>query len=302
MVEKKTNVLLLIDANALIHRFFHALPPLTTPDGQPIGAIYGLCGILLKILREPFGGAQGKAGPDYVAAAFDRPEPTFRDEIFKDYKMHRLPTADDLVPQIIRAREVFEAFGVKTFDVPGFEADDIIGTLAEQFRGEPDFKIVILSGDNDLLQLVVGEKVVAQIVKTGLSETVIYDEKGVEEKYGLKPGQLADYKGMVGDVSDNIPGIKGVGPKTAQPLLKEYGNLEEVFASIGIIPEKISKKLEGQKEIALMSKKLATIRRDAPIVVSDLGSLKIESLDKEKLSAFFSNLGFKSLVARVKSL
>ncbi len=291
MAEKKTNVLLLIDANALIHRFFHALPPLTTPDGQPIQAIYGLCGILLKILREQ--------KPEYVAAAFDRPEPTFRDEIFKDYKAHRPPTADDLVPQIIRAREVFEAFGIKSFDVPGFEADDIIGTLTEQFRGEPDFKIVILSGDNDLLQLVIDEKVVAQIVKTGLSETVIYNEKGVEEKYGLKPNQLADYKGMVGDTSDNIPGIKGVGPKTAQPLLKEYGNLEEVFASIGIIPEKISKKLEGQKEIALMSKKLATIRRDAPVAVSGLSSLAMEELNKEKLSKYFTELGFKSLVERL---
>ncbi|MEK9186259.1 MAG: 5'-3' exonuclease H3TH domain-containing protein [Patescibacteria group bacterium] len=291
MAEKKTNVLLLIDANALIHRFFHALPPLTTPDGQPIQAIYGLCGILLKILREQ--------KPEYVAAAFDRPEPTFRDEIFKDYKAHRPPTADDLVPQIIRAREVFEAFGIKSLDVPGFEADDIIGTLTEQFRGEPDFKIVILSGDNDLLQLVIDEKVVAQIVKTGLSETVIYNEKGVEEKYGLKPNQLADYKGMVGDTSDNIPGIKGVGPKTAQPLLKEYGNLEEVFASIGIIPEKISKKLEGQKEIALMSKKLATIRRDAPVAVSGLSSLAMEELNKEKLSKYFTELGFKSLVERL---
>src|SRR3989344_3816335 len=150
--------LLLIDANALIHRFFHALPPLTTPTGQPFQAIYGLCGILLKIFKEQ--------RPDYAAAAFDRQEPTFRDEIFKEYKMHRPPTADDLVPQIIRAREVFEAFGVKSFDVPGFEADDIIGTLAEQFRTEPDLKIVILSGDNDLLQLVVDGKVVAQIVKT----------------------------------------------------------------------------------------------------------------------------------------
>ncbi len=298
MAEKKTNVLLLIDANALIHRFFHALPPLTTPDGQPIGAIYGLCGILLKVFREQ--------KPDYAAAAFDRPEPTFRDEIFKEYKIHRPPTADDLVPQIIKARDVFEAFGVKTFDVPGFEADDIIGTLAEQFGGSTgspqdgsDLKVVILSGDNDLLQLVRDEKVLAQIVKTGLSETVIYDEKGVEEKYGLKPNQLADYKGMVGDVSDNIPGIKGVGPKTAQPLLKEYGNLEEVFASIGIIPEKISKKLEGQKEIALMSKKLAFIRRDAPIAVSDLASLSAGELNKEKLAEYFQKLGFKSLLERL---
>lgn len=283
--------LLLVDANALIHRFFHALPPLTTPDNQPIGAIYGLCGILLKIFRE--------IKPDYVAAAIDHPAPTFRDEIFKEYKIHRPPTADELVSQLKRLKEVFGQFGVAVVEEPGFEADDLIGTLAEKFKQPKDLKVVILSGDNDLLQLVDDKNnVVAQLIKTGLSETITYDEKGVEEKYGLKPAQIPDYKGLVGDASDNIPGVRGVGPKTAQPLIKEWGSVEELFNSLGIIPEKTAKKFAGQKDVALLSKKLATIRRDAPAPVT-LEDLQARPLDKTELSAYFTKLGFRTLVERL---
>lgn len=301
--------LLLIDTHALIHRFFHALPPLTTPDGQPIGAIYGLCGLLLKILSEQ--------KPDYIAAAFDRPEPTFRDEIFKEYKTQRPPTADELVSQLKRAYDVFDLFKIKTFSLPGFEADDLIGSLVEQFSAkgalptgrqgsasdgkDSDFKIVILSGDNDLLQLVENDKVLAQIIKTGLSETVMYNEQAVEARYGLKPAQLADYKGLTGDASDNIPGVTGIGPKTAVPLIKEFGSVEGIYENLGLIPEKTIKKLENQKEVAMMSKKLAIIRRDAPIAVSDLESLKAEPLDKEALKKFFGELGFQSLIKRLES-
>jgi len=284
--------LLLIDSNALIHRFFHALPPFTAPDGQPTNALYGVAGVLLKIFKEQ--------QPDYIAAAFDRPEKTFREEEFKEYKIQRPPTATELVGQIIKAHDVFSWFGIKTLEIPKFEADDIIATLTEKFRKEPDLKIIILSGDLDNLQLVEDDKVVVQFIKTGVTETVIYNEKAVGERYGLKPAQLVDYKGLVGDVSDNIPGAKGVGPKTATPLLKEFGTVEEIFDNISIINKAAAKKLEGQKEIALLSKKLATMRRDAPIEIKNLDEIQSKPLDKNILSEEFTKLGFKSLVERLE--
>lgn len=289
---KQMKTLLLIDSNALIHRFFHALPPFTGPDGQPTNALYGFAGVLLKIFKEQ--------KPDYIAAAFDRPEKTFREEEFKEYKIHRPPTAPELVSQIIKAHDVFNWFGVKTLEVPKFEADDIIATLTEKFRRESDLKIIILSGDLDNLQLVEGDKVVVQFFKTGITETVLYDEAAVEKKYGLKPAQLPDYKGFVGDVSDNIPGVEGIGPKTAASLLKEFGTVEEVFDSLAIIANKsVVKKLEGKKEEALFSKKLATMRRDAPLDVS-LEELKTKPLNQENLKAQFAKLGFKSLIERLE--
>lgn len=293
MAEKKPSVLLLIDANALIHRFFHALPPFTAPDGQPTNALYGLSGVLLKIFREQ--------QPDYIVAAFDRPEPTFREKEYKEYKANRPPTASELVSQIILAEEVFNKFGVKTFSIPGFEADDIVGTLAERFKKEKDLQVVIMSGDNDVLQLVEGKKVIARMFKTGITETVDYDDKAVEARYGLKPEQLPDYKGFVGDVSDNIPGVDGIGPKTAASLLKEFVTAEEVFESLAIITNKnLAKKLESKKEEALFSKHLATIRRDVPVPVEKLEELAAPPLDKPTLKKMFERFGFKTLLERLE--
>ncbi|TSC89772.1 MAG: DNA polymerase I [Parcubacteria group bacterium Gr01-1014_3] len=287
--------LFLIDSHALIHRFYHALPPLTASDGTPTNALYGVAATTLKILKEN--------KPDYIAAAFDRPEATFRKEAFKEYKAQRPAAPDDLIPQLQKTREVFDAFKVKTFEIPGYEADDIIGTLVEKFKNDPGMaggRIIIFSGDNDVLQLVEGQKVLGQIIKTGMSETVLYDEPGVEAKYdGLGPKRLPDYKGLIGDTSDNIPGVKGVGPKTAVTLLKDFGTIEEIFDSLAIINPKISKKLEGQKEIALMSKKLATIKRDVPIEIGALESLKVQPLDREGLMAFFKKYNFSSLINRL---
>lgn len=301
MAGKKPSVLLLIDANALIHRFFHALPPFTAPDGQPTNALYGLSGVLLKILSPSKDSNQSK--PDYIAAAFDTPEPTFREKEYKEYKAHRLPTANELVSQIILAEGVFNKFGVKTFGVPGFEADDIVGTLAERFKKDPELaegQVVIMSGDNDILQLVDGNKVIARMFKTGITETIDYDDKAVEARFGIKPQQLPDYKGFVGDVSDNIPGVEGIGPKTAAGLLKEFGTTEEVFDSLAIVTNRnLAKKLEGRKEEALFSKHLATIRRDTPVPVEKLGELKAEPLDKAALKKMFERFGFKTLIERL---
>ncbi len=286
------NMLLLIDANSLIHRFFHALPPLTTPKGEAIGAIYGVSQVLLKIFRE--------IKPTYMAAAFDRPEPTFREEMFKDYKAHRPPTAQPLIDQIIRCHDTFDKFKVKTFEIPSYEADDIVGTLVEKFRNEPDLQIMIFSGDLDTLQLVEGDKVVVNFLLKGISETKIYNEVAVGERYtGLVPKQLPDYKGLVGDVSDNIPGVDGIGAKTALTLIQKFGSIETLFEDIALVEEKVAKKIRGQKEAALFSKRLATINRSAPLYFDSLDDLRVSAPNFEELKKYFTELGFESLVRRL---
>ena len=283
--------LLLIDANSLIHRSFHALPPLTSLDGKPINAVYGLSSILLKILREH--------NPDYIAAAFDRPEPTFRDDIFKEYKAHRPPTDNLLVPQLYEAHNTFEKFGVRVVEKAGLEADDIVGTLAEKFKAEPDIKVVIFSGDKDNLQLVDGDRVVVELLKTGVSKTVVYNEPMFLQDYGFSPKQLVDYKALVGDASDNIPGVNGIGSKGATDLIKEFVTIEKIYEDIELVSKKtLKEKLVANKESAVMSKKLAAIKRDAPLEVC-LQDFEFKGFDKEILKKYFAELGFKSLVERV---
>lgn len=290
---------LIIDSHALIHRFFHALPPLTTPQGEPIGAIFGLARVILKILNPSTDSGQKL---DYLAAAFDRPEETFRAKMYKEYKIQR-PAADPaLISQFKKARELFEVFGIKVVELPGYEADDLIGTLAELFKKEPDLRIAILSGDLDVLQLVENDKVLVRFIKKGVSETEIYNEEAVIKRYGLKPEQLPDLKGLLGDASDNIPGVKGVGPKTAAPLLQKYGNLENLFENLWEISDKIGSKLEGQKEIALFSKELATIKRDAPLAIASLDDFQPTAFAKNKITDHLRRLGFNSLITVVENL
>ncbi|KKS82747.1 MAG: polymerase protein [Candidatus Wolfebacteria bacterium GW2011_GWC1_43_10] len=216
--------LLLIDANSLIHRCFHALPPLSNKKGEPTGALYGVANILLKIIQSK--------KPDFAAALFDRPEPTFRKQRFADYKIHRPPTPDELAPQLAGAHKLFESFSIKTLEAPGYEADDLIGTLAQKFRN--DARILILTGDLDSLQLVENGRVIVETFKKGISQTARYDEEAVEERYGIRPPQMIDYKALVGDASDNIPGVPGVGPKTASAILKKYKTLDNFFKKGGI--------------------------------------------------------------------
>ena len=281
--------LILIDANSLIHRAFHAIPPFTAPDGSPSGALYGLSSLLLNICRTE--------RPDMAAAAFDRPEPTFRKEVFAEYKAHRPKAPDELISQLIAAHDVFTAFGIPTFEVPGFEADDIIGTLAERFKSDREIETVILTGDLDALQLVDDGRVLVEILKKGVSETVIYDEAMVEERYGLKPEQLPDYKGFVGDASDNIPGVKGMGPKTAQALIARYGSLERIYSDM-LETDPAAKKVLPFENEALFSKHLATIRRDAPIAPTR-GDLAFPGLEVTKLMELFERFGFQSLMKRL---
>ena len=298
--------LLLVDANALIHRCFHALPPFTTKEGKPSGAIYGLASILIRITQNNADlarinaeiGVNGNV-PDYIAAFFDRPEPTFRKEMYEEYKSHRPKAPDELISQIIEAHLLFENFGIKSFEIPGFEADDLIGTAAEKLKNEPDLKIIILTGDLDALQLIENEKIMVETFKKGISDTIIYNEKETLNKFGVLPRQLIDYKGLVGDQSDNIKGVSGIGPKTTAQIIQKYDTIEQ-FLEKGQ-EEKSYGKINASREIALLSKKLATIRRDAPLKINHLEELKYKGIPKEKLLAYFEEFGFQSLAKRIIS-
>ncbi len=281
--------LYLFDANSLIHRAFHALPPFTDKEGNPTGAIYGLTSVLLKLFREE--------KIDYAAAMFDRPEPTFRKEEFAEYKIHRPKTPSELVSQIISGHEVFSAFGIKTFEAPGFEADDLIGTAAKKFGEIPNLIVIIVTGDQDDFQLISENKVVVKYLKKGVSETEIFNEEAVINKYGLPPELLPDYKGLVGDSSDNIPGVPGIGPKTASQIISEYKTLENYFSD-GQLDKNYRKILE-KKDIALLSKKLATIRTDAPFNIRSAEELKTTKPNKDALTSFFQTHGFESLIKRL---
>jgi DNA polymerase I len=290
--------LVIIDANALIHRCFHALPPLTTPKGEPIGAVYGTVNIILKMMRE--------LNPTHIAACFDLGEPTFRHEEYKAYKGKREKTPEDLGPQFAATKKLFDAFGVQHFEKSGFEADDLIGALSEKFKKEAD-KILIVTGDLDTLQLVEDEKVMVYTMKKSWQETTIYDEKAVKERFELLPNQMTDFKGIKGDPSDNIPGVLGIGEKGAITILKKYGSLENLYKEMEDPlfdpPKEIKagtiKKLREQKEQAFFSKYLATIRKDITLDVS-LDDLEFRGFNPDKIVPLFEEWRFDSLIPRLK--
>jgi len=281
----KKKELFLIDSHALIHRAYHALPPLTTPDGRPIGAVYGLARAVIKTLRDH--------NPDYVVAAFDRPEETFRKSEYKEYKANREKAPDDLISQFEIARELFKKMGIAVVDAPGFEADDIIGTLAQLSKSE-NIHVTILTGDLDSLQLVKDDFVSVETPQKGIGEMKEYHEIDVINKLGVDSAHVIDYKGLVGDPSDNIPGIPGVGPKTALKLLSEFSSVENLFEKINS-EHPFFKKVYQHKDIALLSKRLATIHTNAPISKT-LNSFVFHPFEEnDSLKEFFLHLGFKNM-------
>ncbi|RJQ29786.1 hypothetical protein C4571_00735 [Candidatus Parcubacteria bacterium] len=288
---RQRNRLLLIDANSLIHRAFHALPPLTTPGGSPVQAIYGVASILIKVWKE------GK--PDYAAALFDRPEPTFRKQKYEPYKAHRPPAPPGLVEQIVEAHRLFPSLGIRVLESPGSEADDLIATLATRFAKEPDLQVEILSGDLDTLQLVRDDDVVVRVLKKGVSETELYNEDGVATRFGLKPSQLTDYKALVGDPSDNVPGVPGIGPKTARGFLQKFDSLERLFENTEENPVLLKKLAPFRKE-ADLSKSLVVLDRNVPIPELGLGDLRTHDLG-EDFFAYCERQGFGTLLRRAKA-
>ncbi|MFY9461923.1 MAG: DNA polymerase I [Candidatus Sungiibacteriota bacterium] len=287
--------LVLIDSNAIIHRAFHALPPLSSPQGEPTNAVYGFTTMLLRILRE--------LKPDYIAGAFDTPKPTFRHAVYERYKATRVKAPDELYMQIPRAKEVLGVFGIPVFEKEGFEADDVIGTLADKVgKKYPNLEIVIVTGDMDTLQLV-NNRTKVWTMRKGISDTVFYDPKAVQERFGVPPESMPDYKGLRGDPSDNISGVKGIGEKTASELLGKYKTLEKLYQALekGTLAasDSVKAKLREGKEDAFFSRTLVTIRRDTPLDF-DLQVLALkrmpENHSREKL---FRELGFFSLLKRL---
>lgn len=257
--------LVILDSHAILHRAYHALPDFSSARGEPTGALYGLSTMLLKTADE--------LKPDYIIAARDLPEPTHRHVLFEDYKGKREKTEDALVVQLEKAPEIFKAFGIPVVSAPGYEADDCIGALVKKAKKVKGLEIIIASGDMDTLQLVDGQRVRVYTLRKGLSDTVIYDEEAVKERYGFGPELLPDYKGLRGDPSDNIPGIRGIGEKTGSELIATFGSIEDIYKTLkknpkaftdaGIKP-RIVKLLEEGEEAARFSKNLAIINQDIP--------------------------------------
>ena len=290
MSEKKR--LLIVDGNSILNRAYYGIRPLSAPDGTPTNAVYGFLNILLKYLEEET--------PDYLGVAFDLKAPTFRHKMFDDYKAQRKPAPDDVIVQIPIMKEVLSAMDCKCIELEGYEADDIIGTVSK-ICDENDVSCSILTGDKDDLQLSSDNTVVKLVVtRMGNTTTTPYDYNAVIEKFGVTPSECIDVKGLAGDPSDNIPGVKGVGEKTAVSLIEKYQSIENIYDKIDEIEvtNSVRTKLKNDKDMAFLSKKLATIIRDVPIDFK-FEDYKFEEPDEKKLSEIFIRLNFKSFLKRL---
>ncbi len=296
----------LIDGHALIYRAYHAFQDLTTPDGTPISAVYGFCRILLTVIRE--------LQPEYILVAFDHAQPTFRHSEYLGYKANREEMPDDLPPQIDTVKQIVTAFNIPQFELAGYEADDLIGTLVRQINQHPqrvpkNLLTIIVTGDKDAFQLVGQNTHVwmpgrSKPVKTVDTE---YDAEGVVRKMGVRPDQIVDLKALMGDASDNIPGVPGIGEKTAVKLLQEFGTLEKIYQIIeeekltisdskhSILKSSLLRKLaEGYQE-ALLSQRLAQIDQNSPITL-ELDHCRLSAYKKEEVVKIFEELHFQSLM------
>jgi len=301
MAEKeKKKRLVLLDAHAIIHRAYHALPDFTSDKGEPTGALYGLSAMLIKIIAD--------LKPDYLAACYDLPEPTYRHKVYEGYKAGRAKADDDLILQINRSRDIFTAFNIPIYEKAGFEADDILGAIVEQVKNKKDIDIIIASGDMDTMQLVDNDRIRVYTLKKGIKDTIIYNENAVKERFGFGPKFLTDYKGLRGDPSDNIPGIVGIGEKIATILIQKFGAIEDIYKILKKDKEKFKKAgiksriielLEKNEEEAQFSKMLATIRLDVPIKFDIPKKYWRENLKVENVLMLFNELNFRTLSQRV---
>lgn len=298
------NRLVIIDGHAILYRAFHALPPLTTSGGQLVNAVFGFISILLKVIHD--------FKPSHFIVTFDTPKETFRNKLFKGYQAKRSKMDEELIPQVEIVHKVVREMGIPIFEMDGYEADDVIGTIATRIKNyefiystssgqgikNNNFEVIIVTGDRDLLQLVNDQVKVFMPVK-GLSEGKLYGEKEVEEKFGIKPEQIIDYKALVGDSSDNYSGVAGIGPKTASTLLQRFKTLEQIYKQIDqIVSDKVRKALGENINSAEMAKKLATIEIAVPIDI-DLSKCKIPDLDRPNIHHVLEELEFRSLIPRL---
>lgn len=280
--------ILLIDSNALIHRSFHALPPLTTAKGEQVNAVYGFANTLLKAIKDE--------KPDYVVACFDAGRETFRNEIYKDYKAHRKETDEALSLQIPRVKQIVECLNIPLFAQKGVEADDLIGSLSK-IATKQGLQTVIVTGDKDAFQLV-NDSVTVYSLKRGVTDTLTYDRAGVKEKMGVFPEQVVDFKALSGDASDGIPGAPGIGPKTTVDLLAKYHDLEGVYQHLDELKERTARILTDNKELVMISQKLAQIKNDLDIDLK-LSDADVSNFDFSKVIELFHELDFRSLLAKL---
>jgi len=288
-------LLVLFDGNAIAHRAYHAFEKTTTltvsKTGETVSAVYGFALMLLKTINE--------LKPTHYAIAFDMKGPTFRHELFDQYKAQRPPTPDELVNQMGRVRELVQAFNIPIFELEGYEADDVLGTLSSQ-ADKQNIDTIIVTGDADAMQLVSPRtKVLYPRPRSSFSDTMLYDESAVIQKYGIKPEQIADFKGLVGDPSDNIPGVPGIGEKTAVKLLQQFGSVEEIYARIAeVTPTKLQTLLQQNEAVARQSKELATIVTRIPVTLN-LDSCRFSQYDRNQVTELFRELEFSSLLPKL---
>ncbi len=299
MGKKSQKTLVLLDVHAILHRAYHALPEFESSKGEPTGALYGLGTFLIKLVKD--------LKPEYIIACYDLPGGTMRHEVYKDYKAGRKKTDDALVVQLERSKDVFKALNIPMYSSPGFEADDMLGTIVENLKDNKDINVVIASGDMDTMQLINGDKVTVYTLKKGIKDTIIYNEDAVKERFGFGPEHLTDYKGLRGDTSDNIIGIKGIGEKTAEELIVNFGSIEDVYKKLkkdeesflkAGIKKRIIQLLKDGEEEALFSKTLATIRRDAPIHFVVPEKVWREDVDMKKVQELFVEFEFRTLASK----
>jgi len=287
--------LVLIDGHAILHRAYYAFPAtLRTRHGEIVNAVYGFTRMLLSVLKN--------LHPEYVAVAFDLPKPTFRHKEFIGYQAQRPKMEAELKNQIERVFEVVKTLNIPMFMMEGYEADDLIGTLANQ-AAKRKIETIIVTGDKDLLQLV-KTRVKLYAPKKGFSEPIMYDPKKVKKEMGITPKQIVDYKALVGDASDNYPGVPGIGPKTAPKLLTKYKDLDTIYRNIGKIEKtepRVAKKLADGAESAALSRKLAEIVINVPIKLN-LRACQIHDYDQEEAIKLFQELGFKSMVNKLPGM
>lgn len=297
-------IFLLFDGHAVIYRAFYALPKLSDSQGRVVNAVYGFARVIISAIKD--------FSPRYIAVTFDHPKPTFRHKKFKDYKAHRPEMPDLLKPQIPLIKDVVNALNIPQFEREGYEADDLIGTISykldyepQTINADPNLLTMIVTGDKDSFQLVDNNTHV-WVPGRSQGKDLEYDPALVKEKMGVSPKQIIDLKGLMGDSSDNIPGIKGIGPKTAAKLLRKYPSMEEIYQQVDLIEAgkaeqdevikgNVYKKLVDGRDLALMSKQLATIDCQVSLEI-DLEECRVESYDKTQVVSLFKELGFRSLI------
>src|SRR3989344_4151167 len=286
--------LIIIDSHSRLYRAFHALPPLTNKKGQPTGAVYGFLLTLFRAIKD--------VKANYIVACFDTKKPTFRHEEFKEYKAHRPQMPEGIVSQIPIMKEVLESFNIPIFEKDGFEADDLVATISQMAKNNAE--VYMLSGDLDNLQLV-DEKVKVYTLGKGIKDSVLYDKVKVVERFGVEPLKMNDFKALTGDASDNVPGVPGIGKKTAAELIQKFGSIKNLYDELStdtaVLKPKIKEALKQNKESAFLSLKLVETKKDIEINFN-IEVCKFGNFDQQKLAAIFKELNFTTMMDKVSSI